>query len=179
MVYFKIWRIWLLTLAGEYEKSKEIKLENSVLIKEILLCDTFLKKDDRNFHCWNYRSNIFDLIQRFFPECFVKFLQKEFDFTLSMIKTNFSNFSAWHYRSKLFPLILKNSNISWNSPGIFEFLKEDLEYIKNAFYTDHKDQSPWNYHFWILNNVTPVYVTLSFNWLNLHFKDWKTSNNLK
>jgi len=137
----------------------------------MLLCDTILKKDDRNFHCWNYRSNIFDLIKNFFPDCFSKFVEKEFEFTLNMIKKNFSNFSAWHYRSKIIPLILKEQNSSFcDTEKIIDFLKEDLEFIKNAFYTDHKDQSIWNYHYWILNNITPVYVE-SIEFVNSESKE--------
>ncbi len=160
MIKLTLFRIWLLTLAGEYERNTGILLADSVLSKDIMLCDIFLKKDDRNFHCWNYRSTIFDLIKDFFTNCFSNFLEKEMEFTTTMIKKNFSNFSAWHYRSKLIPLLLNQLNISWNSEKIFDFLKEDLEWITNAFYTDHKDQSPWNYHHWLLNNITPVYVRL-------------------
>ena len=32
----------------------------------------------------------------------------------------------------------------------------DLELLKKAMYTDPKDQSPWNYHYWIINNFSPM-----------------------
>ena len=69
-------RIWLLKMAAEYEVVSNILLEKSLLTGDIGLCDNFLTKDERNFHCWNYRMKIFLLIEEFFPNEFPKFLQK-------------------------------------------------------------------------------------------------------
>lgn len=40
----------------------------------------------------------------------------------------------------------------------FEKIKEDLSLLKHAFFTDPKDQSPWNYHEWLISLLTPVQV---------------------
>jgi hypothetical protein len=98
------------------------------------------------------------MIREYFPENFKEFLSKELNFTLVMIRKNLSNFSAWHYRSKLIPIHFKFENKFWSSQEAMDFFKLDLELITNAVYTDPKDQSPWTYHLWIINNLTPVYV---------------------
>lgn len=127
-------------------------------MQEINNCNYFLEKDDRNFHVWNHRLTIFSMIREFFPEDFREFLFKELNFTLLMVKKNLSNFSAWHYRSKLIPIYFKIEKKSWSSEEALDYFKLDLELITNAVYTDPKDQSPWTYHLWIVNNLTPIYV---------------------
>jgi len=103
------------------------------------------------------------MIYQYFRECFWDFLKEELDFTMKMIKKSFSNFSAWHYRSKLITLDLVVEKISWGSSEILEYFKDDLFYIKNAIFTDPRDQSPWNYYNWILTNITPIFIK-SFNY---------------
>ncbi len=151
-------RIWCLGLLSEYENKNSKCLNESCLRKEIMLCNKFLEKDERNFHVWNYRLTIFKMIFQFFKNNFWDFLKEELEFTLKMIKKSFSNFSAWHYRSKLITLDLVNKNLAWSSSEILDYFKNDLFYIKNAIFTDPRDQSPWNYYFWILTNITPIYI---------------------
>ena len=151
-------RIWCLEKCIEIEIKKEIPLEKSVLIGEIGLCNKFFKKDDRNFHCWNYRVKLLSLISIYFQKELPKFIEEELKFTLEKITLNFSNFSAWLYRSKLIPIYFLHHNIKWNTKEALDFFKNDLELIKKAIYTDPKDQSPWNYLSWIITNISPLYI---------------------
>ena len=151
-------RIWCLVKCVEIEIKKETPLEKSVLIGEIGLCNKFFKKDDRNFHCWNYRVKLLSLISIYFQSTFQKFVEDELKFTLEKITVNFSNFSAWLYRSKLIPIYFIQHNIKWNTKDALDFFKDDLELIKKAIYTDPKDQSPWNYLSWIITNFSPLYI---------------------
>ena len=74
-----------------------------------------------------------------------------------IIKRNFSNYSAWHYRGKLLPLIHQDE-----PDGLYalplSLVKEDLATLKHAFFTDPKDQSPWNYHEWLISLISPIQV---------------------
>ena len=74
-----------------------------------------------------------------------------------IIQKNFANFSAWHYRGKLLPQMYINQPDSLYSIPI-DRVKGDLEMLKNAFYTDPKDQGSWNYHEWLIQQLTPVQV---------------------
>ena len=77
-----------------------------------------------------------------------------------MIQKNFSNFSAWHYRAKLMPKIYNvngvKEKIDYCIP--LEKIKEDFATLKHAYFTDPRDQSPWNYHEWLLRQITPIQV---------------------
>ena len=151
-------RIWCLVKCIEIEIKKGTELEKSVLIGEIGLCNKFFLKDDRNFHCWNYRVKILSLISIYFQSTFQKFVEDELKFTIEKVTMNFSNFSAWLYRSKLIPIYFVQHNIKWNTKEALDFFKDDLELIKKAIYTDPKDQSPWNYLSWIITNFSPMYI---------------------
>lgn len=151
-------RVWCLVKYVEIEKKLKTPLEESILIGEIGLCNKFFQKDDRNFHCWNYRVKLLSLISIYFQDTFQKFIEDELKFTLGKITVNFSNFSAWLYRSKLIPIYFIQHNIKWNTKEALDFFKDDLELIKKAIYTDPKDQSPWNYLSWIITNFSPLYI---------------------
>jgi hypothetical protein len=167
-------RIWLLKMAAEHEEKTKILLEKSVLTGEIGLCSQFLLKDERNFHCWNYRMKIFLLIEQFFSQEFPKFLQSELDITINLIKKNFSNFSAWHYRTKIIPFYFKLNNIKFQSQEAIKYFEQDLEYITSAIFTAPHEQSCWNYHYWLVNNMTPIYVeslSINNNSVKMQFSD--------
>lgn len=75
----------------------------------------------------------------------------------AIIKKNFSNYSAWHYRGKLMPRLYDHEKTPYAIP--LERIVSDLEMLKHAFFTDPNDQSPWNYHEWLISLVTPIQVT--------------------
>ena len=167
-------RIWCLIKILEIEKEQKINLEESLINNEIELTNKFLLKDDRNFHVWNYRVELLSLINKYYNSTFQNFIEKELQFTLNKIQINFSNFSAWHYRTKLIPIYFANNNIKWNNENALNYFNNDLELLKKAFYTDPKDQSPWNYHYWIFNNFSPIYVediNLNNNEVNIKYSN--------
>lgn len=79
-------------------------------------------------------------------------IEREIAIAYSLITKNFSNFSAWHYRAKLMPLIYHHNDTLVNLGYLIPLskIKEDMATLKHAFFTDPKDQSPWNYHQWLL-----------------------------
>lgn len=119
--------------------------------------------DERNFHCWNYRLWVVGVylakIEQMSEgrEEYTAFLKNECDMAEKMIKKNFSNFSAWHYRSKLMPKIYeRQEGLAYILP--VERITQDMEMLKHAFFTDPNDQSPWNYHEWLISLVTPIQI---------------------
>ena len=115
-------------------------------VSEIELCTVYLKSDERNFHCWDYR--------RFVVKHFTSLennAEKELEFSFDKIK-NISNYSAWHYRSKLLPIV-HPSSIS--SIGVDESeRREELQLVENAVYTDPADSSAWFYFRWLLSSCS-------------------------
>lgn len=153
-------------------------VERDTFQKELDLCALFLQKDERNFHCWNYRRFIVGLIlggmdgswntdddsdvimgsqvvvdkKDILPSIATTatrtaltphersiVIQAEWDYTSEKIQQNFSNFSAFDYRSKLFPLVLPKRNNE-------DFVKNELDLVHNAIFTEPDDQTAWWYH---------------------------------
>ena len=140
--------------------------KSKILEMELMLCSKMLQRDERNFHCWNYRLWVTELyvkeIGKRADSSIARSKQKEFiqaecDMAHQIIERNFSNYSAWHYRGKLKPLIHTD-----DEGGVYaiplEQIKDDLKRLKHAFFTDPKDQSPWNYHEWLISLVSPIQV---------------------
>jgi len=186
-----------------YQKLKEFG--GGILNSEIMLCDKMLVADERNFHCWNYRSWVintqleqYDQVEQAQKDKIelkkqqengqkdneegdskkdaegdketqpdhgvvfdagenkMKRLKSELDMTKRMIEKNFSNFSAWHYRSNLLLKIHKDSGSPHKVP--LKVIEEELESIKHAIFTEPNDQSPWNYHRWLVSLLIPIYI---------------------
>jgi geranylgeranyl transferase type-2 subunit alpha len=117
--------------------------------REMGLINKMLELDPRNFHVWHYRRYVVAEIEKEKGQSLVK---QEFDFTTSKINANFSNFSAWHNRGKLIPRLLKeNSDIDAR-----DIYRKELDYIRQAIYTDPDDQSSWIYHEWLITKSTDI-----------------------
>eukprot|EP00127_Corallochytrium_limacisporum_P001758 Clim_evm12s78 gene=Clim_evmTU12s78 len=128
-------------------------------VKELLntemgLCDDFLKMDGRNFHCWDHRRWVArQMKERDDPRGTDV---SELGVTGTLLAANFSNYSAWHYRSHLLPAVLKEGaktakQASDSLP--LQALKDELELVRNAFYTEPDDSSAWLYHQWLLQTT--------------------------
>ncbi|OWB50897.1 hypothetical protein B5S27_g2450 [[Candida] boidinii] len=106
-----------------------LKLNNLTNLKnELKLIHVFFQSDSRNYHVWQYRRYIIELIiNRLMSTASPKSGEiidekislinfNEFLFTTSMINKDISNYSAWHNRSQLIeklmiqsPILLDNS----------------------------------------------------------------------
>ncbi|XP_065190096.1 geranylgeranyl transferase type-2 subunit alpha-like [Sycon ciliatum] len=107
--------------------------------REVELCSRALSKDSRNFHCWDYR--------RFVAKRALRSAADEVEFTSDKIKASYSNYSAWHNRSRLLPELYPGNAGCGVSQ---EKLTQELDFAKNAMYTDPVDQSAFFYHRWLL-----------------------------
>lgn len=147
-----------------------IKQGFTSLEEEIRLVEKLLDADERNFHGWAYR--------RFIATLMGMPVDRELDYTRHKIEQNFSNYSAWHYRTCLLPLAYLNNEDLQTVPsapahggpqlqgstryaGIpTSVLNEELEFVKQAFYTEPEDQSGWIYHRWLLGCTVARYERL-------------------
>lgn len=79
-----------------------------------------------------------------FPEQIT--LQSEFDYNTSMIYRNFGNYSAWHRRC----LFIRRFQESLTREALEVIIKDDLNLIKNAYFTDPSNQGSWFYLRWLV-----------------------------
>ncbi|EUD69502.1 hypothetical protein C922_00365 [Plasmodium inui San Antonio 1] len=157
-------------------------MDFSDLMNELEFCKVAFYKDDRNYHCWNYRSYIIacvhicvkrgnngkchsgeaqngkgstDVHDPAPAELGNQFDVHESNYELSktLIERNFSNFSAWLLKYTIRESLICTEN--------------ELDLIKNAIFTDPFDQSLWEFYRWFLfqkgNDKEEIFFTLLQN----------------
>ncbi len=118
-------RLWLL---GCEHASEAVRTE--ALTREQALSAHMLSLDGRNFHSWAHRLRVGAISKKTSAE-------RELKFVTEKINSDFANYSAWHVRSKVLRV----------SP---ETLESELDFVRQAFYTEPDVQSTWFYHRWLL-----------------------------
>ena len=147
------------------------------LKNELLLCTQFLSKDARNFHCWDYRRFIVRRAMQAMQQMGRQqkqsqksqksqqkqqklkiSLKSELKYSANLISENFSNYSAWHYRSTIITQMYGASGGGGGNGGgkLLKRVQKELEFAKNALYTEPGDQSAWLYQRWLLFGTMAV-----------------------
>lgn len=118
--------------------------------KELDAVNYMLNLDARNFHGWDYRRYI--LAKAPFK---ISTPMAEFLYTQEKIQQNFSNYSAWHYRSKLLPIVFSDPI------ALSKQLEKEVEFVRNAIFTEPADQSAWLYQRFIFKLLVSRHLDLA------------------
>lgn len=141
-------RLWLLS-APEVIAMLPKEIHRKALRAELEMSSLLLAKDERNFHGWAHRMRTREVAATC-AEVDANTARDELDFVTDKINANFANYSAWHHRSALLP-VLRRFNGAECGETKADFIGNELEYVRHAFYTEPDDvQSAWFYHRWLL-----------------------------
>uniref|UniRef100_A0A1I7ZPA6 Geranylgeranyl transferase type-2 subunit alpha n=1 Tax=Steinernema glaseri TaxID=37863 RepID=A0A1I7ZPA6_9BILA len=111
---------------------------------EIKNCDLALTVDQRNFHAWDHLRSVARLAQLG--------SQEAVDFSTKRLTHDVSNYSAYHYRATELPNV-RPDTVHGMKINI-EALKEEIALVNGCGATEPKDQSPWRYALWLLDQAT-------------------------
>ncbi|GME89044.1 unnamed protein product [[Candida] boidinii] len=155
-----------------------LKLNNLTNLKnELKLIHVFFQSDSRNYHVWQYRRYIIELIINRIKSTTSSSTAKnveiidekislinfnEFLFTTSMINKDISNYSAWHNRSQLIEKLIIQSPISLND-SIEEPINKDKSINLKQIEIDE-----W-FEIFKLNNINDKkfkFLTKELNYIN-------------
>ena len=76
--------------------------------------------------------------------------EEEFQYVTQKINEDISNYSAWHQRALLLMRLASREDIDTGAKT--ELIRNEVNYITNAMFTDADDQSVWFYIKWFLRN---------------------------
>lgn len=133
-------RLWLLGDSA-LEPHLSPGLREAARDEERMMSALVLSKDGRNFHGWAHRMRVRDIVLQHDPSQSRSLDEDEMQFVESMVNADFANYSAWHHRSVLL------TRLQDVGPDVIE---RELEFVKQAFYTEPDVQSVWFYHRWLL-----------------------------
>ncbi|TKR95866.1 hypothetical protein L596_009978 [Steinernema carpocapsae] len=111
---------------------------------EINNCGKALSMDTRNFHAWDHLRSVTKL-ESIGAERAVQFSDER-------LQQDITNYSAYHYRSKALPSVKPDPEELMQISS--EALMEEIKLIEGAVFTEPKDQSPWVYAIWLLDQAT-------------------------
>ena len=162
---YEIWfhRIWNINLFSgiETQYSSELLLTKKLIQDDLLICEKYLKKDERNFHVWNYRLELNLFLLFLFENEKKGILDKELNFILAKIEDNFSNYSAIQFFTKYvqrFLELLKNDKEGFK----FSFERLILPQINSnieALVISPNEQASWLFQQWLINKLnSPVLI---------------------
>ncbi|XP_071657484.1 geranylgeranyl transferase type-2 subunit alpha isoform X2 [Patagioenas fasciata] len=126
--------------------------------KPLAISTGMLDSDPRNFHAWEHR---WALEADPDPEV-------ELGFTGTLLGRDFSNFSAWNHRLRVLRRTPGSPGQGGGGTIPPERLRQELELVQNAVFTDPNDQSAWVYLRCLLSRgPTPPRII----WVHVNLED--------
>jgi hypothetical protein len=163
---YEIWfhRAWIIKTFSEQElkMNGNCATTRKFIEGDLLICEKYLKKDERNFHAWNYRLELNKILFDLFPSDKEAIIDKELKYINQKMEENFSNYSAIHFFTKYIKMKADLDPENEKSVIPKEELNHQLENNLEAIMISPNEQALWLFQRWLVENVTDLKVTAAF-----------------
>ena len=137
---------------ANFAKTKSFKF----IFKDLKMSEMFLLKDERNFHTWNYRFNLWNSLINIYPESRPMILESEREFVNKIHKKNYSNYSTIHFKMKLYQrLVDLGENLN-------ETFLEELQKVFEGLFISPNEQALYLFQRWLFDQLM-VKIILSID----------------
>ena len=139
--------------------------------QDLMLCEKFLAKDERNFHTWNYRFNVWKVLFQFSSKSHLDLIQSEIQFIDKIHRKNYSNYSAIHFKINFFEKLISETK----KPLDTDLLLKELQMVEEGLIISPNEQALYLYQKWLFTHLIPLQLVsvskISKNSRHLIFND--------
>ena len=164
------------TLSEAFSSLEQLPLEQ-LLQSELGLTDLFLQRDERNFHCWNYRRFIVGILlgsesgswhlaagdcgdfighqlSTINKSTFPNPISSSIADRILQNEWDFSTAKLHHNFSNFSAFFHRSQLFPWKAgrTNVRELITSELDMVVSALYTEPDDQSAWWYHHFLLKH---------------------------
>jgi hypothetical protein len=166
---YQLWfyRLWLLKKYAVFERDFMINNKDFLeydektfseaesfkfICKDLKMCEMFLMKDERNFHTWNFRFNLWNALIAIYPKFTKKMLLSEKEFLDQIHNKNYSNYSTIHFKMKIYE-ILETLN-----EDLHDVYADQLQKVYEGLYISPNEQALYLFQRWLFDRLLPKVI---------------------
>jgi hypothetical protein len=131
-----------------FAETKAFKL----ISKDLKMSEKFLMKDERNFHTWNYRFNLWNSFVEVYPQARDQILDSEIEFLNLIHKKNYSNYSTIHFKMKIYKRLLSVGR------DLREVFQKELENVYEGLFISPNEQALYLFQRWLFDQLKLRFV---------------------
>lgn len=126
-------------------------ISSKIVTKDLQMCEMFLNKDERNFHTWNYRFNLWQVMRDLNPDKEKEMIEQEINFIDKIHMKNYSNYSAIHFKIKFYEMKLKLDPSCFSN----KFFNQEMTKINQGLFISPNEQALYIFQRWIIKQILP------------------------
>ena len=164
---YQLWfyRLWLLKKYMLFEKkllgaarpeAEAVALPETkafkLISKDLKMSEKFLMKDERNFHTWNYRFNLWNSVLQVYPDARDQILKEELAFLDAVHAKNYSNYSTIHFKMKIYQRLVA---LGQDLDAVFF---GELDKIYEGLFISPNEQALYLFQRWLFDQVKPRFI---------------------
>ena len=133
------------------------------ICKDLKMSEMFLLKDERNFHTWNYRFNLWNSLIEIYPVSRQMMLKSEQEFLDKIHQKNYSNYSTIHFKMKVYKRIQEMGE------NLNEIFMQELQKVFEGLFISPNEQALYLFQRWLFDELM-VKIILEVNQVSQNSK---------